>query len=402
MPREYRGPVNPLDRLQTYRRRDERRALGLMSGMSMDGLDLALIRVRDRSPGPGVDVTLDAHATVAYPAELSARMRAAVRGTTRDVCTLSFDLAATWATMVLAFLADAGVDAEAVGVLGSHGQTLDHVPRERDATPSTLQVGDGDVLAHATGIPTVSDFRSRDIAAGGEGAPLVPYADWLLYARPGATLACQNLGNIANVTVVTERLEDVKAFDTGPANALIDAYARMATGRDDGIDEDGRISATGRVDAALLEDLQRRRRDFFDRAPPKSAGYDEFGAEFAAEVASAHPRVSASDRVRTAVELTAQSLADAYGRWVLPGAATPLRHVRVTGGGAKNPTLVGRIRHHLAPWGLEVVVPDGAWVDAKEAVAFALLADATLCGRPSNVTGATGAAQPVVLGKISL
>ncbi len=394
--------MNPLDRLQAYRRSPERLALGLMSGMSMDGLDLALVRLRDRQNGPGVDVALQAHATRPYPAELVQRMRAAVRGTTRDVCTLSFELAERWADMVLAFLTDIGVEPGVVGVLASHGQTLDHVPPGAGAVPSTLQVGDGDVLAHRTGILTVSDFRTRDVAAGGEGAPLVPYADWILYAEAGATIACQNLGNIANVTVVTERLEDVRAFDTGPANALIDAFARMATGRDDAIDEDGRLSAAAAVDEALLDDLLARGRAFFDRPPPKSAGYDEFGPAFAAAVARAHPGVSAPDRVRTAVELTARTLAEAYERWVLPAHADSLRQVRLTGGGAKNPTLLRRIRHHLGGLGLEVVVPEGAWVDAKEAVAFALLADATLCGRPSNVTGATGAERPVLLGKISL
>lgn len=370
-----------------------------MSGMSADGLDLALVRVAEAAGR--LEIVLGAHTTAAYPPDLTTRIHAAVEGTTRDVCTLSFELAECWAATVLAFLSEHGVEPRDVDVLGSHGQTLDHHPRGSGTLPSTLQVGDGDVLAHRTGILTVSDFRCRDVAAGGEGAPLVPLADWLLHARPGVVTACQNLGSIANVTVVTERLEEIRGFDTGPANALIDAFARRASGDAGAIDLDGRISAEGRVDETVLAALYRESGAFLRRPPPKSAGYVDFGPALAGRISSAHSSTAPEDLVRTAVEFTASTLAEAYERWVVHRYGR-IDRVHVTGGGAHNPTLMGRLRERLGRLGLTVEVPGAAWIDAKEAVAFALLADRTVHGRPGNVPGATGAREAVVLGKISL
>ncbi|MFV1958677.1 MAG: anhydro-N-acetylmuramic acid kinase, partial [Planctomycetota bacterium] len=373
-------------------------ALGLMSGMSADGLDLALVRIEGRGERPGV--TLLAHATRPYEPALSRRTHAAVTGPTREVSRLDFLLARWWADAVAAFLAAHDVAAADVGVVGSHGQTLDHVPRRAGQGATTLQVGDGCVLAERTGIPTVSDFRPRDVAAGGEGAPLVPYADWVLHAQPGAVVLTLNLGSIANVTVVTERLQDVVAFDCGPANALIDGFVRRASGEERGIDRDGGISARGRLVEAVLADLDAASRAFLDRPPPRSAGYDEFGPALAARLGRQHASVAREDLVRTAVEFTARTVAGALERFVLP-AHPRARTVLLTGGGAKNPTLVGALRAHLGARGLEVAVAPGPWIDAKEAVAFALLADATLRGVPAGVPGATGAARAVLLGKIS-
>ena len=389
--------MDRIDRLERIRRKPERLALGLMSGMSVDGLDLALVRLRDGEERPEVDLL--AAATVPYEAALVSAIRAAAEGDTREVCALSFALAERWAADVHSFLESHGVSPEEVDVLGSHGQTLDHVSAGAHEAGSTLQVGDGDVLAERTGILTVSDLRCRDIAAGGEGAPLVPLADWLLFGRRGETLAAQNLGSIGNVTVVTERLEDVRAFDTGPANALVDGLVRLAARED--LDRDGRLSARGRVHAAALQGMHRLGAAFLDREPPKSAGFDDFGPPLALQIHAAFPDARPEDLVRTAVEFTATTLADAYGRWVVPR-WPDLRRVLVTGGGVANPTMMAAIRERLGALGLTVEVPDDDWITAKEAIAFALLADRTVRGLPGNVPGATGARHAVVLGKISL
>lgn len=393
--------MDPVARLERLRSKPERLAVGLMSGMSVDGLDLALVRIRDRvrTRDPRPDLTLLATETVPYPGEVVAAIRRATAGSTRDVCALSFALAERWAGDVLAFLAEHGVDPGDVDVLGSHGQTVDHVSPGAHGAGSTLQIGDGDLLAERTGILTVSDFRCRDVAAGGEGAPLVPLADWLLFGREDETLACQNLGSIGNVTVVTSRLADVRAFDTGPANALVDGLVRLTTGET--LDLDGRLSARGRVHEAALGEFHLLARPFLEREPPKSAGFDDFGPPLARRIHEAFPDARAEDLVRTAVEFTATTVADAYERYVVPAHPT-LRRVLVTGGGAANPTMMAGIGERLGALDLSVEVPDDDWVDAKEAIAFALLADRTVRGLPGNVPGATGASRPVVLGKISL
>ncbi|MEE9127568.1 MAG: anhydro-N-acetylmuramic acid kinase, partial [Planctomycetota bacterium] len=323
----------------------------------------------------------------------------ALEASPTDLCRLDFDLAELWAVEVLRMLEQHGTRPADVDVLGSHGQTVAHVPKSPDRPKSpdsaaTLQIGQADVLAERTGILTVSDFRTRDIAAGGEGAPLVPLADWILYAEPGATTACHNLGSIANVTVIPERQEHVWAFDTGPANALLDCFA-------EGIDRDGRVSATGSVNKQLLRALSEMRAGWLSQPPPKSAGYDTFGPGFAQEVLSAHEAVPRPDLLRTAVQFTAETIGDAYERLVLPR-HPDLSRVRFSGGGCHNPTLMAAIRSRLEPLEVPMEVMEPEWIDAKEAVAFALLADATVRGRTGNLPGATGAQRPVVLGKISL
>ncbi|MHC5011041.1 MAG: anhydro-N-acetylmuramic acid kinase [Planctomycetota bacterium] len=391
--------MDPFARIRAIQAKPERLGVGLMSGMSADGLDLALVRIRNEGEGRAVDI-LSAR-TASYEKPLSDRVRAATQEPPREVCLLSFELAAQWADTTLAFLRDADVEPAAVDFIASHGQTLGHVPGGRQGRGGTIQVGDGDVLAERTGILTVSDFRPRDIAAGGEGAPLVPLADWLLYAREGEVSACQNLGSIANVTVVTSRREDVVAFDTGPANALIDAFARECGGDHGGIDRDGMLSTRGVVDDAVLSALHAQSADFLNRVPPRSAGYMEFGPALAHVVARDVRARKAEDYVRTAVEFTARTLADAYERFVLPQ-FPDLRVVRFSGGGVHNPMLMGCIHDRLGALGLEPRELEAPWPDAKEAVAFALLGDETLHGRPGNVPSATGATHEVVLGKISL
>jgi len=364
-----------------------------MSGMSMDGLDLALVHLQGEGERPRV--VLRASRSVPYEAALRTRLQAARGPVSASSRALDVDLADLWARHVGTFLDDEGVAAEDVSVLGSHGQTLDHHPRAGGRPARSLQVGDGARLAAATGIRTVSDFRQADIEAGGEGAPLVPLADWILYGGDDVS-ACHNLGSIANVTVLPPVLCDVLAFDTGPANMLIDAFAGRCAGAP-AMDEDGRLSAVGRVDDDVLLTLYVKRAAWLAQAPPKSAGYETFGPALIEDVLAAHGETRPEDLVRTAVAFTARTIAESYERFVLPRFPT-LARVRFSGGGCRNPTLMGEIRERLAACGLAVEVLADAWADAKEAVAFALLADRTIRNLPGNVPSATGAGRAVVLG----
>ena len=359
----------------------------------MDGLDLALVRLTGAGDRPAIELV--AATTRPYAAALTARLQAA-RGCAGSPH-LHTELADLWASDVRALLAAARVSPAEVAVLGSHGQTLFHRPRADGEPAATLQVGDGARLARATGIPVVSDFRQADIEAGGEGAPLVPMAEWILHGGGGVS-ASQNLGSIANVAVLTPDPADILAFDTGPANMLIDAFARRIDGD---IDRDGRLSAQGRVDDEVLLELYVRRAAWLATPPPRSAGYGTFGPELIDAVLAAQPAAEPHDLVRTAVEFTAKTLREAYERFVLTRFPELVR-VRMSGGGTRNPTLMRCLRAELEPLGLEVEVLEDRWRDAAEAVAFALLADRTWRGLPGNVPAATGARRSVVLGRLDM
>jgi anhydro-N-acetylmuramic acid kinase len=251
------------------------------------------------------------------------------------------------------------------------------------------------VIAERTGLPVVADFRPRDVAAGGEGAPLVPLVDWLLFRRPGRVLGCLNLGGIANVTVVTERVEGVRAFDLGPANMPLDAVVQAWTGGREAFDRDGRRAAAGRVDPALVRELLAH--PFLALPPPKSTGREAFGAPFVAPLLARFAGREA-DLLASLTRFVAEAVADGLRRFV----PERLEEVLVSGGGARNPTLLAALGEALAPVAVRPLDAVGWDADAKEAVAFALLANETLFGRPGNVPGATGAAGPRVLGKIVL
>ncbi|HEU0014974.1 MAG TPA: anhydro-N-acetylmuramic acid kinase [Longimicrobium sp.] len=377
------------------------RIIGLMSGTSLDGVDAALVDVSGETVGD-VAIRVVHSLTVEYPAERRAAIHdAIVAGTADALCGLHAELGEWLAEAALRVCAEAGVDVGSVDAVGSHGQTVWHRPPSENRRGATLQLGDPATIAERTGRPVVSDFRTRDVAAGGQGAPLVPWADQVLFSLPGRARALQNLGGIANLTRVPPRgsAEPVFAFDTGPANALIDAAVEIATQGRHRFDRDGRLAARGTVDAALLDDLLRH--PYFAAEPPKSTGREEFGRPLVERLVQAvQPEGDQDwmDLVATLTELTARTVADAYERWVVPRGVD---EVVLTGGGARNPVLAGRIRALLAP----LPVVDGAALgvdpDAKEAVAFALLAWAHLRGIPGSVPSATGAAGPRVLGSLT-
>lgn len=376
----------------------ERRILGLMSGTSLDGIDAALVRVG--GSGPDTRITLEGFVSTPFEPDLRAALRQGLHGSVREVCELDFAFGEALAAASLACLAELGVDPGEVDLIASHGQTLWHVDPFQQGTPSTLQVGSPAVLAARTGCVVISDFRSADIAHGGRGAPLVSYLDHCLFARPDEVTLLQNVGGIANVTVVTPRIEDVLAFDTGPGNVVIDAVAQALLQDPAGYDQDGQHSARGAVDEALLARLLEH--PYFALEPPKSTGREVFGGPYLEALVAGYPADRRQDLLATAVQFVARTIAAAYRRFVFPR-WTPQR-VWVSGGGAHNRTLMRDLRELLPE--LEVQSLDAADVgfssDAKEAVAFAVLANETVQSRPSNVPAATGARRPAILGSITL
>lgn len=376
-----------------------RRIVGLMSGTSVDGIDAALIEVS----GTGESLHLRgilATSVRPYSPEERSRIHELFDGSVAGICEMNALLGEWFAEAALEIIEQAGMKPPDIHLIGSHGQTIYHIPRqpaERDAGryPSTLQIGSASVIAERTGITTVADFRPRDMAAGGEGAPLVPYVDWALFRRSGETIALQNIGGISNVTIVTPALNDVLAFDTGPGNMVIDAATEIATGGAAPYDEDGVIAASGTVNERIVEELLSH--GYFDLSPPKSTGRELWGVEF---VHALHERYGTTcggeDLVATLTEFVARSVYRAYERFVFP--RHDLSGVYLSGGGERNPVLVRRLRELFRPlpvWSSDKL---GIPADAKEAIAFAVLANETICGTPANVPTATGASGSRVLG----
>jgi anhydro-N-acetylmuramic acid kinase len=319
-----------------------------------------------------------------------------------DICHYNFVLGEIFARAVIRLCSQSGIPLRTLDLIGSHGQTICHRPRGRGgrggAVRSTLQIGEPSVIAQRTGVTTVADFRPRDMAAGGEGAPLVSYADYVLFGRNRRSRAVQNIGGIANVTFLPGRCRqsDVIAFDTGPGNMVIDGIMRLITGGRKRFDRDGRMATRGTVDARLLTELLRH--PFLRRRPPKSTGREEFGAAFAEQIyrRATKKGLADADVVATVTAFTAATIARAYRRF-LP--ALPEEMI-LCGGGARNSTLARMLRTELPEVRMLRSDDFGISADAKEAISFAILAWATIKGFANNVPSATGAEKPVVLGKI--
>ena len=379
---------------------------GVMSGTSADGINVALVRItpspRGRAGMPSLQCL--AHAEYSYPKRVRRAVLAAMnspKASVADLARLNFLLAELYADAVLATQRRFRLKAELVGC---HGQTLYHQGERASflgrKLAVTCQTGEGAVVAARVGVPVVSDFRPADMAAGGKGAPLVPFLDFLLYRDPRAGRIVQNIGGIANLTAIPAgaAANRVMAFDTGPGNMVIDGVTQRLFGKQ--YDRDGRISGSGSVLDRVINDVMRG--PFFRRKPPKTAGREEFGREFTAEFIKRCGRVDKRDIVATATSLTARSIADALRRFVLRPTGM-YRDLIVSGGGASNPTLMAMLANELRPLGLQIRSSDefGLPSEAKEAVAFALLAFQTWNRKPSNVPSATGAKRPAILGKIS-
>jgi anhydro-N-acetylmuramic acid kinase len=381
------------------------RVLGLMSGTSADAIDVALVRIFGAPPH--LHAQLENFSSIPYPARVhSAILRLAEGGaaTTAEISRMNFLLGELFAQAALRACRQFRVSPKGIRLLGSHGQTVFHqgLPGAflGRRVASTLQLAEPAVIAERTGITTVADFRPADIAAGGQGAPLVPFVDYLLCRDPRRGRVALNIGGIANVTVIPARAEprQVFAFDTGPGNMLVDALVRRFSRGRRAFDRDARMALRGRLSPGLLADLLRN--PYFSVPPPKTAGREQFGQKFAATILSeaSRRRLRPEDLVHTATLLTPLSIAGALRRFVLPRAR--IHQLIVSGGGARNPLMMAQLSAALPE--IEILASSdlGIPTDAKEAFAFAILAYETFHGRANNLPSATGARHPAVLGKI--
>lgn len=377
---------------------------GVMSGTSADGINVALAKISTARGRGRPGHTLLAHEEYPFPAPVRRAILAtmnAEHARVADLARLNFLLGELYAEAVEKTARKHRVK---IDLVGCHGQTLYH---QGAASPFlgrklavTWQTGEGSVMAARLGVPVVSDFRPADMAVGGKGAPLVPYFDFLFYRDPRVGRIAQNIGGIANLTAIPAgaALRQVIAFDTGPGNMVIDAVTEKYF--DQRYDRDGKIAAAGRVLDDIVEKLVHA--SFFRQIPPRTGGREEFGAAYAQQFLQLCRGAKKADVVATATALTAHSIANAISRFVArkPG---QYRELIVSGGGAKNPTLMAMLRNQIAALGIALRFSDefGVPSEAKEAMAFAVLAYETWHRRPSNVPSATGAKRPAVLGKIS-
>lgn len=377
-------------------REPERFAVGLMSGTSCDGMDAAVVRLTGF--GHETKAELCHFESEPYTPYFHARLLAPNK-TTEELALLNVALGERLAEAAYSAIEAAAALGIRPGFIASHGHTVAHCPpRSGLGGAGTLQLGDPSVIAECCGLPVVSDFRPRDIAAGGQGAPLVPYPDWLMFRREGQAVATLNLGGIANFTVVTPALDEVYAFDTGPANMLLNDAVRLVTNRREVMDLDGEMAARGQ----WLEPLGKALLDhpFFRRHPPKSTGREKFGADvYLAEPLALLRQPRPDDVLATVTKVVAKTIADAFKQFI--AASSDVDEIVAAGGGVHNATLMKMLAAELPGVRIRTTDEFGIPTDAREAVAFAILGDATLQGVPANVPKATGATHPVVLGRIT-
>lgn len=374
---------------------------GVMSGTSADGIDVALVQISGR--GFKTKLRLLHHQHASFPATVRRQILAVMNASASvaDLSRLNFLLGELYAEAVLKAQRSSGRRSE---LIGCHGQTIYHQGEAAKflgrQVATTWQTGEAAVIAARTGVPVVGDFRAADMAAGGKGAPLVPFLDYLLYRDKKAGRIVQNIGGIANLTAIpaSAKPAQVIAFDTGPGNMVIDAMTETLFGKP--FDRDGRFAARREVNANLLRWAMGMR--FFSQPPPKTAGREEFGREFVREFLRRAKGTKKEDVIATATAFTARSIADAIRVFVLRGKHN-YRDYFVSGGGTRNRTLMQMLERELSPLGLRTRTTNelGLPSEAKEAVAFAVLAYQTWNRQPSNIPSATGASRPAVLGKIS-
>lgn len=381
--------------LNALRDQPRRYIVGLMSGTSCDGVDAALVRVR--GTGASLQIKLCSFATTPYPEKLRLRLLAP-RMDAAEICALNVEVGEHMAAAAKQAI-DTAPGNIRVDLIATSGHTIAHMPPRGNPGHGTLQVGEPAILAQVCGLPVISDFRQRDMAAGGQGAPLVPYADWILFHRDDRTVALLNIGGIANITVVPPKFDQVMAFDTGPGNMAIDGAVRLLTSGKKQFDKDGEAAARGVVIDEFLDYLLDH--PYFLQEPPKSTGREEFGPEMYLRdaIAARKSQHSFEDIVATVTTAVAFSIIRAHNRFIKP--KYELDRLIVSGGGAHNNALLQRLKQGFP--GVVVRTSDKYNVpaDAREAIAFAMLGNETVCGTPANVPQATGAKSAVVLGKIT-
>ncbi len=399
-----------MQRLLTISQKPEKRIIGLISGTSADGIDAALVRIRGHARdalSPHERLQIEAFATFPYPLELREQLLAASlpgAGTVDLICRLNSAVGECFAQATLKIIAQAGAKPDEIDLIGSHGQTIHHLPFAEPLAgipaSGTLQIGEPSVIAKRTGVITVADFRAADMALGGQGAPLVPFLDYMVFHSTEQTRGILNIGGIANLTILKKggTLDEVIAFDTGPGNMVIDALMQKFFGKP--FDNGGVLAAQGKVSEILLAELLHH--PYFAKPIPKSTGREEFGAAFCDDmIKRATPlQLTPHDMLATAAALTAETIAREAR--LLEKRVGKMDELIVSGGGMHNRTLMAMLQERFAPAKVTITDDYGLPGDAKEAILFAVLANETVGGYAGNVPSVTGASAATVLGKICL
>lgn len=379
--------------------------VGLMSGTSLDGIDAALVKINDSDEG--INVESVHFSSLPYTPDMKDKLLKLCdpeSSRLEDLSSMNFLLGELFAKAALKVIEESGKKQEDILLISSHGQTIFHQPNPVQIVDhevsSTLQIGDISVIAERTGITTVGDFRPRDMAAGGQEAPLVPYADILLFKEKEFGRVLVNIGGISNVTILPRNCteSEVFAYDTGPRNMIIDAFTNWATNGSQSYDKDGALAAQGSINIDWLDELLQHR--YFNLPAPKSTGREMFGMDYAKKIwdEANDYQISNLDKIATVTELTAKTIAQEIEKSIIQA---NIKEALISGGGRFNQTLMSRIAYHLP--NIEVKGTDeyGMDPDAKEAIVFAMLGYQCLNKIPNNLTSATGATKPVVMGKIA-
>ena len=373
------------------------RIIGLMSGTSHDGVDAALVEIPLNPPlvKGGKNIKLINHTHIPYRKQLRDEIRMAFNGNTELICRLNFKLGEVFAAAVLSLLKTAGLKPEDIDAVASHGQTIHHIPPSGKKPGSTLQIGEASVVAEQTGILTISDFRTADMAAGGQGAPLVPMADYLLFKETGKVKAVLNIGGIANVTIVRDRIDDTVAFDIGPGNSLIDEAMLLISKEKKSFDKNGAFARSGKIIPGLLKELLSH--PYFRKKIPKSTGRETFGTTMVQSILKKYRKYKHQDIVSTLTHLTAITIHNTIIKFKPD-------ELILTGGGVKNMFLAALINDTFKNNSLRIseISAYGIPPQAKEAISFAILVYLSLNRKHGNIPSVTGARHAVILGKISL
>ena len=380
-----------------------RLVIGLLSGTSIDGIDAVLTKIS----GNGISTKVKILDFITYPIPKKVKSSIIKNSANRsagleEICRLNIILGALFSDAVLRLLKKNKLNASKIDLIGSHGQTIHHLPNKKKylnyIVKSTMQIGDPAVIANLTGITTIGDFRIADCAVGGDGAPLVPYMDYILFSPKKINRALLNIGGIANITVLPckSSKDMVRAFDSGPGNMIIDGLMKILYKKD--YDKNGITARRGKVNSNLLNYLKRDL--YYKKLPPKSTGREHYGIDFQKKLIIKAQGINKFDIIRTATEFTVYSIWSNYFRFIKP--KTPIDELIVSGGGAENPVIMNSLRKYFKGLKVRNMNDFGITTSNKEAVLFAILANECVSGNTANMKSVTGSTRDVILGKICM